>query len=122
MAPRRDPRTAASAISDTLPDGALAITDEAERRAGEFGLGISRPAASCCGGAQAVHALCPGTRIEWAEPGEVLRLIPGPADQAGDRVLLVLADGSAVAVLLLPEFIAELGFENGEGESGLRAL
>ena len=60
-----------------------------------------------------MHALCPGTRIEWAEPGEVLRAYPR-SDQAGDRVLLVLADGSAVVVPLLPEFIAELGFENGE--------
>lgn len=100
--------------SDTLPDGALAITDEAERRAGEFG---PRHFETRCGiklrGAQAVHALCPGTRIEWAEPGEVLRAYPR-SDQAGDRVLLVLADGSAVVVPLLPEFIAELGFENGE--------
>ena len=53
-----------------------------------------------------MHALCPGTRIEWAEPGEVLRAYPR-SDQAGDRVLLVLADGSAVVVPLLPEFIAE---------------
>ncbi len=96
------------------PEEARAITDQTERHGKEF---EPRHFETRCGiklrGGQAVQAICPGTRIEWVVEGEILRAYPRP-DQASDRVLLIFDDGSGAMVPLLPEFIAELSFDNGE--------
>ncbi len=64
-------------------------------------------------GGKAVEAICPSMRMKWVVEGEILRAYPQPT-QVWNRVLLIFSDGSGVMVPLLPEFIAELSFDNGQ--------
>lgn len=96
------------------PSEAKEIVKQAQRQSEEF-------APLCfdtrCGiklrGGKAMEAICPGAHVEWVVEGEILRAFP-QSPQANDRVLLIFEDGSGVMVPLLPEFIAELSFDNGQ--------
>lgn len=94
---------------------AWAIVDQARRQGEEF---EPRHFETRCGiklrGGKAKEAICHGsTPIEWAVEGEILRAYPQSLE-AKDWVLLVFEDGSGALVPLVPEFIAELSFENGQ--------
>lgn len=93
---------------------AWAIVDQARRQGEEF---EPRHFETRCGiklrGGKAKEAICHGsTPIEWAVEGEILRAYP-QSPEAKDWVLLVFEDGSGALVPLVPDFIAELSFENG---------
>ncbi len=90
-----------------------AIVEQATRHSVEF---EPRHFETRCGiklrGGKAVAAIGAATRVEWVAEGEILRAHPA-SPQARDRVLLIFADGSGAVVPLLPEFIAELSFDDG---------
>jgi hypothetical protein len=92
----------------------LEIVTQADRQVEEFEpLHFETRCGIKLRGGKAVEAVCPSTHVEWVVKGEILRAYPRSA-QAMDLVLLIFDDGSGAMVPLLPEFIAELSFENGE--------
>jgi hypothetical protein len=95
------------------PTQSGAIVEQAARHSEEF---EPRHFETRCGiklrGGKAVEAIGAAMRVEWLVEGEILRAHPA-SPQAWDRVLLTFADGSGAVVPLLPEFIAELSFDNG---------
>ncbi len=98
----------------TVPPEGREIIKQAQRRSEEFApLHFETHCGIKLRGARAVEAICPGTHVEWIVEGEILQAHP-PSIQAGGRVLLIFGDGSGVMVPLLPEFIAELTFDNGQ--------
>ncbi|MEF8736087.1 MAG: caspase family protein [Candidatus Accumulibacter necessarius] len=96
------------------PCDELEIVTQADRQVEEFEpLHFETRCGIKLRGGKAVEAVCPSTHVEWVVKGEILRAYPRSA-QAMDLVLLIFDDGSGAMVPLLPEFIAELSFENGE--------
>lgn len=96
------------------PPEAKEIVKQAQRQSEEFApLRFETRCGIKLRGGKAMEAICPGAHVEWVVEGEILRAYP-QSPQANDRVLLIFDDGSGVMVPLLPEFIAELSFDNGQ--------
>ncbi|MDY7807118.1 caspase family protein [Burkholderia stagnalis] len=103
-----------SSPHSAAPPEAKEIVKQAKRQSEEFApLHFETHCGIKLRGGRAVEAICPGTHVEWVVEGEILRAYP-LSDQAWDRVLLIFDDGTGVMVPLLPEFIAELSFDNGQ--------
>lgn len=97
-----------------MPDRAREIVSSVHRRCAELpSLSLETQCGVRLHGGRAVGAFSTKTQIRWSMEGKILQASPKSSDT---YTLLVLEDGTGLAIPLLPEFIAEVHINNSQVE------